>query len=162
MRADRNRVEGQIDLFEAMNRAAEAVDRMVQEEKSGRSRKKSSNQTSSLPRKDTENAMQPKQPGQAEKIIRGCDMRACLQRTFLNPGDGDFATVAYMDYHMVYTKEWNSPVSLRKFDNSKEAVDYYIKQLEKIRQVSGIEPTQEHEPFADVKYVMENLYTECE
>lgn len=159
MKADRNRVDGQMDLFEAMNRAAAAVDRMVEEEKSGNRKKKQGKKAAASASGEKEKAAPQKK---SEEIIRGCDMRASMQKTFLNPEDGDFATVAYIDYHMVYAKEWNSPVSLRRFDNSKEAVDYYMAQIEKIQRIPGIECTKEHEPFVDVKYVMENIYAECE
>lgn len=105
MKTDRNLVEGQLDLFEAMERAAAAVDRMTEEK--------------------------------TEDVIRGADMHASMQKTFLNPADGDFATVAYIDYQMVYVRDWNSPASLKRFENAKDAVEYYMTQMEKIRQLPG-------------------------
>lgn len=129
MKTDRNLVEGQLDLFEAMERAAAAVDRMTEEK--------------------------------TEDVIRGADMHASMQKTFLNPADGDFATVAYIDYQMVYVRDWNSPASLKRFENAKDAVEYYMTQMEKIRQLPEARQATEHEPLSDVKYVAENVYAEC-
>ncbi len=145
MKTDRNLVEGQLDIFEAMDRAAAAVDRMTEETKNGKEKK--------APKRRT--AVESKDK------IRGYDMHASMQKTFLNPGDGDFATVAYIDYQMVYFRDWNSPASLKRFENSRDAVEYYMKQLDKIRQLPGAEETEEHEPFLDVEAVAENEYAEC-
>lgn len=145
MKTDRNLVEGQLDIFEAMDRAAAAVDRMTKETKNGKEKK----------------APKRRMAVESKDKMRGCDMHASMQKTFLNPGDGDFATVAYIDYHMVYFRDWNSPASLKRFENSKDAVEYYMKQLNKIRQLQGAEETGEHEPFLDVEAVAENEYAEC-
>lgn len=145
MKTDRNLVEGQLDIFEAMDRAAAAVDRMTEETKNGKEKK----------------APKRRMAVESKDKIQGCDMHASMQKTFLNPGDGDFATVAYIDYHMVYFRDWNAPASLKRFENSKDAVEYYMKQLNKIRQLQGAEETGEHEPFLDVEAVTENEYVEC-
>lgn len=145
MKSDRNLVEGQLDIFQAMDRAAAAVDRMTEETKNGKEKK--------APKRRT--AVESKDK------MQGRDMHASMQKTFLNPGDGDFATVAYIDYRMVYFRDWNSPASLKLFENSKDAVEYYMKQLNKIRQLQGAEETGEHEPFLDVEAVTENEYAEC-
>ena len=145
MKTDRNLVEGQLDIFEAMDRAAAAVDQMTEGTKKEKEKK----------------APKRKAAGVQKDKMKGCDMHASMQKTFLNPGDGDFATVAYIDYHMVYFRDWNSPVSLKRFENSKDAVEYYMKQLNKIRQLQSAEETGEHEPFLDVEAVTENEYAEC-
>lgn len=51
-------------------------------------------------------------------------MHASMQKTFLNPEDGDFAMIAYIDYNKVYIREWNSPAALYTFEESKKAVDF--------------------------------------
>lgn len=154
MKTDRDKLDGQIDIFEAMNRAAAAVDRMVDEDR--QQKKKAVGK-----KEKQEKASGEEQKDQGE-IIRGCDMHASMQTSFLNPLDGDFATVAYIDYRMVYFREWNTPVSLRTFEESKDAIEFYMKELEKLREeVPEAEQTKEHEPFLDVKYVMENIYVEC-
>lgn len=161
MKTDRNLVEGQLDIFEAMDRAAAAVDRMVAEETG--SRGKAATKKSAGKKQEGKTAEALKQPSghKITDVIRGSDMHASMQRTFLNPADGDFATVAYVDYHMVYFRDWNSPASLKRFEDAKAAVEYYFRQMEKIRQLPGVEQTAEHEPFLDVRYVAENIYAEC-
>lgn len=169
MKTERNSVEGQMDIFEAMNRAAAAVDRMMEEEKAGPGKKNVEKKSAEKKNtgKITDGLSEGKkivnkiQMGQ-EEHVPGETMHAAMQKTYLNPEDGDFATVAYIDYNMVYVRDWNSPVSLRKFDSSKEAVEYYLEQMEKIRMHADAELTSEHEPFVDVKSVAENLYVECD
>lgn len=147
MKTERNSMDGQLDIFEAMNRAAEAVDRMVARPK----------QNKKLEKQELE------EPANKQKhIIRGCDMHASMRRTFINPADDDFAMVAYIDYNMVYLRDWNAPAALHKFENSKDAVEYYVSELGRIRDTANAEMTKENEPFSDVKYVVENLYAECE
>jgi hypothetical protein len=85
-----------------------------------------------------------------------------MQKTFIHAVTDDFAVVAYIDYNMVYFKDWNAPASLRKFESSKEAVDYYMEQLGRIQTSGDARITEENEPFLDVKYVVENIYAECE
>lgn len=162
MKSEKNSVEGQMDIFEAMNRAAAAVDKMVEDEQEAR-RKKSKGKTSqALMKKDKPADKQTEESVSAEDaVIFGCDMHASMQKTFVNVGDDDFATVAYIDYNMIYWKDWNSPASLRKFDSAREAVDFYFEQLEKLKQCELAQPA-ENEPFCNVKYIVENVYVECE
>ncbi len=164
MKQDRNRVEGQVDIFEAMNRAAAAVDKMVEDGKQ-ESRKKSLDKKLKSGKDDKEpyaGSLKKQDMKKSADCIRSSEMHAAMRKTFLNPEDGDFAMIAYIDYHMVYVRDWNAPATLRKFDNSKDAVEYYMEQLERIREQEGVEPASEHEPFVDVRYVSENQYMECD
>ena len=172
MKTEKNSVEGQLDIFEAMNRAAAAVDRMVEEDqkkvkdKKSKEKREEKREEKSL-RLERESSME--EAGEPEntsvkqvEIIRGASMHASLQKTFINTITDDFAVVAYIDYNMVYFKDWNAPASLHKFDYAKEAVDYYMEQLGRIQAVEDARVTEENEPFLDVKYVVENVYAECE
>jgi hypothetical protein len=168
MKTEKNSVEGQLDIFEAMNRAAAAVDRMMEEDKkTGKEKKGKEKKAEKSVCSELESSIEV--AGEAEKksvkkveIIRGASMHASLQKTFINTVTDDFAVVAYIDYNMVYYKDWNAPASLRKFNNSKEAVDYYMEQLGRIQATEDARVTEENEPFLDVKYVVENVYAECE
>lgn len=153
MKTDRGKLDGQIDIFEAMNRAAAAVDRMMDEDR--QQKRKTSG------KKEPEEPSEQEHKNTQERIIRGCDMHASMQTSFLNPSDGDFATVAYIDYRMVYVREWNTPAALFVFEEAKAAVGFYMEKLSKLREISEAEQTKEHEPFLDMKYVMENKYIEC-
>ena len=83
-----------------------------------------------------------------------------MQRTFINTSDDDFATVAYIDYNMVYWKEWNAPASLRCFQTAKEAVDFYVEKLNVFRENAFASPAMEHEPFSNLVQIADDLYTE--
>ncbi len=143
MGAKRELPKGQLDIFEAMERAAKAVDAME--------KKKETKET------DTEKRPEIKQK---KKVILARDMRACMQKTFLNPVNDDFAMIAYIDYNMVYLRNWNEPARLRQFEEAKDAVAYYIEQIEQIRRVGGVRLSKENEPFSDMEYTGENLYAE--
>jgi hypothetical protein len=158
MKTEKNSVEGQLDIFEAMNRAAAAVDRMVEEDhKQGKEKRisKVAGKQVELPKE--ESAEPATMTKQQVEIIRGASMHASMQKTFINAVTDDFAVVAYIDYNMVYFKDWNAPASLRKFESSKEAVDYYMEQLGRIQTSRDARITGENEPFLDVKYVVENV-----
>lgn len=158
MKTEKKGVEGQLDIFEAMNRAADAIDRMVEEDQ--KKKKTSGNKTESGEK--SAKAVTGQKKNKEDKIIRGCDMLASMQKTFLNPEDGDFAMIAYIDYNKVYIREWNSPAALYTFEESKKAVDFYIDKLTKIKAAGIAEETTEQEPFSDVKYLSDNIYAECE
>lgn len=111
MKTEKKGVEGQLDIFEAMNRAADAIDRMVEEDQ--KKKKASGNKTESGEK--SAKAVTGQKKNKEDKIIRGCDMHASMQKTFLNPEDGDFAMIAYIDYNKVYIREWNSPAALYTF-----------------------------------------------
>lgn len=153
----KNTLEGQMDIFEAMDRAAAAVDKMVEQD-SGKNKKR---RPKTVPKPESP-AGQGKEAADAKKVIYGIDMHASMQKTFVNPADDDFATVAYIDYNMIYWKDWNAPAALHIFDSSKDAVDFYIEKLTRLQECGFAETSGEHEPFRDMKYVVENIYAECE
>lgn len=159
MKSGKNSLEGQMDIFEAMNRAAAAVDKMVEEEDI--KRKKNRKRSGQVQKQADTIPMDKKEPKE-QVIICGCDMHASMQKTFVNTGDDDFSTVAYIDYNMVYWKDWNAPAALKVFENAAEAVDFYFEQLEKLRQCALAEPSAEHEPFCNVRCIAEHVYAECE
>ena len=153
MKTEKKGVEGQLDIFEAMNRAADAIDRMVEDDQ----KKKKASGNKSESGETTAKAANGQKKSKEDKIIRGCDMHASMQKTFLNPEDGDFA---------MGLPNWknanNSPAALYTFEESKKAVDFYIDKLTKIKAAGMAEETTEQEPFSDVKYLSDNIYAECE
>lgn len=164
MKTDRGSVEGQMDIFEAMNRAAAAVELMEAEE---RNKKKKKPAISAGADKKAEKEKSERVAGRttiklAKDKIAADDMKASMQRSFVNPLDDDFATVAYIDYYKVYYRLWNSPAVMKRFDDSKSAVLYYLEQLRRIRELEGIEETTEHEPFVNMQAINEDTYKECE
>ena len=76
MKTEKKGVEGQLDIFEAMNRAADAIDRMVEEDQ--KKKKTSGNKTESGEK--SAKAVTGQKKNKEDKIIRGCDMHASMQK----------------------------------------------------------------------------------
>ncbi len=62
-----------------------------------------------------------------------------MQKQVLNPDGSIKAEVAYYNYNKVCVKSENEPTEWREFDNSKEAVDYYIEEMLKLQPGNGFE-----------------------
>lgn len=62
-----------------------------------------------------------------------------MQKQVLNP-DGSIKTeVAFYNYNKVCVKRENEPEEWREFDNSKEAVEYYMEEMLKLQPENGFE-----------------------
>lgn len=62
-----------------------------------------------------------------------------MQKQVLNPDGSIKAVVAYYNYNKVCVKRENEQAEWREFDNSKEAVDYYIEEMLKLQPENGFE-----------------------
>ena len=74
-----------------------------------------------------------------EKISRLPETAPVMQKQVLNPDGSIKAEVAYYNYNKVCVKRENEPAEWREFDNSKEAVDYYIEEMLKLQPGNGFE-----------------------
>lgn len=54
-----------------------------------------------------------------------------MQKSFARNGQSAVATVAYLDYHMVYVADWGEEPVIWQFEQSKDAVDFYVEQIER-------------------------------
>lgn len=68
-----------------------------------------------------------------------------MQKQVLNPDGSIKAEVAYYNYNKVCVKRENKPAEWRGFDNSKEAVDYYIEEMLKLQPENGFEDKGEED-----------------
>ncbi len=68
-----------------------------------------------------------------------------MQKQVLNPDGSIKAKVAYYNYNKVCVKRENEPAEWRVFDNSKEAVDYYIEEMLKLQPENGSEDKGEED-----------------
>lgn len=68
-----------------------------------------------------------------------------MQKQVLNPDGSIKAEVAYYNYNKVCVKRENEPAEWREFDNSKEAVDYYIEEMLKLQPENGFEDKGEED-----------------
>lgn len=62
-----------------------------------------------------------------------------MQKQVLNPDGSIKAEVAFYNYNKVCIKRENEPEEWREFDNSKEAVEYYMEEMLKLQPENGFE-----------------------
>lgn len=71
-----------------------------------------------------------------------------MQKTFLR---GDMtATVAYLDYNMVYVAGWEDEPVLWQFEQSKDAVGFYVEQIEAFAAEKQVRVSKEQEALREV------------
>lgn len=62
-----------------------------------------------------------------------------MQKQVLNPDGSIKAEVVFYNYNKVCVKRENEPEEWREFDNSKEAVEYYMEEMLKLQPENGFE-----------------------
>lgn len=60
----------------------------------------------------------------------GLPGKPVMQKCFRRNGQTAAAVVAYLDYNMVYLADWNKEPVIWQFEQSKDAVDFYVKWME--------------------------------
>ncbi len=115
-------VDGQMDLF-AME-APKKKKEVVQEEKN---EKKPIEKVEKIKRK--------------REVVK--EYHVAMQRSFLLFGE-KIATVAYIDYNMVYVKPFDGKETLTLYADAKQAVDAYAATLEQLQQETGAKAAKEH------------------
>ena len=78
------------------------------------------------------------------------ELHAVMQKSVQDQG-GMVATVAYIDYNKVYTQDLKGKAFLIHYKDSRQAVDAYMEQVDKLRKLGGIKETQIHPEFQKVK-----------
>ena len=74
-----------------------------------------------------------------EKIKRVPQPRGVLMKTgmpvmkkgFYDAARDESVVIAYLDYNKVYLKEWERPPVVYQFEQSKDAVNYYVELIER-------------------------------
>lgn len=65
-----------------------------------------------------------------EQKVKGMpETNTVMHRCFARNQTNEEAVVAYLDYNRVYLKDWDKKPMIYQFAGSKEAVDYYVNQL---------------------------------
>lgn len=72
-----------------------------------------------------------------------------MQKTFRNRTTGKTAVIAYLNYNKVYQKVWDEKPSIYQFEQSKDAVDYYVSQMERFSEDKQIERIKEQETLRE-------------
>ena len=69
-----------------------------------------------------------------EQKVKGVhEEETVMRRCFSRSDDGEEAVLAYMDYNKVYLRDWKKKPEIHQFDSAKEAVDFYVEQMERLR-----------------------------
>lgn len=91
-----------------------------------------------------------------EENVKGVPMKmecqqAVMQKTFRNRATKQMAVIAYLNYHKVYLKIWDEEPIVYQFEQSKDAVDYYVSQMAQFLDDRQIELLKEQEPLMEAK-----------
>ena len=70
-----------------------------------------------------------------------------MQRSFRNVETEESVVVAYLNYNMVYLKDWQGEPIIYSFDSSKDAVDFYVGQMERLSGNKKVEIQKEQCPL---------------
>lgn len=82
-----------------------------------------------------------------EKELEEC-ADPVMQRTFRKQGQRGSATIAYLDYNRVYLKDWEMPPVIYQFDGTKDAVDFYVEEMQHFLSDKKVRVQKEPEELA--------------
>lgn len=144
-------IEGQLDMFELFDSVEELEERIkgvpepVGEEPEPEA---------PLKEKETGQEALPKEPeaeAEGSVVWQPSGRKPVMQKTFLR---GDMtATVAYLDYNMIYVSDWESEPILRQFEQSKDAVGFYVEQLEAFAAEKQVRVSEEQEALREAHMI---------
>ena len=124
-------IEGQLDMFELFDSVEELEERIK-----------------GVPEPAEEKLEQEAPSNEEKRIPRGSPV---MQKTFVI--EDAAATVAYLDYNMVYVAGWEDEPQLWQFEQSKDAVNFYMEQMELISGKEGVRVRQEQEPIREARVI---------
>ena len=131
-------VEGQLDLFELFSSVEE-----LEESVTGVPE----------PEEELEVEAEPEAGDAAKRDVTSAEQRIqaegtpVMQRSFRNVETEESAVVAYLNYNMVYLKDWQGDPIIYSFDSSKDAVDFYVGQMERLSGNKKVEIQKEQCPL---------------
>lgn len=131
-------VEGQLDLFELFSSVEE-----LEESVKGVPE----------PEEELEVEAEPEAGDAAKRDVTSAEQRIqaegtpVMQRSFRNVETEESAVVAYLNYNMVYLKDWQGEPIIYSFDSSKDAVDFYVGQMERLSGNKKVEIQKEQCPL---------------
>lgn len=91
-----------------------------------------------------------------EETVKGVpakldSQQAVMQKTFRNRITNRTAVIAYLNYNKVYQKIWDEEPIVYQFEQSKDAVDYYVNQIGQFLDDNQIELLKEQEMLMEAK-----------
>lgn len=89
-----------------------------------------------------------------EEKVKGVPPTApVMQRCFCSSEKSSTAVIAYLDYNMVYLKDWENEPVIYQFEHAKDAVDFYVKQMEEFLRDKRVTVQKEQEPLMEASIV---------
>lgn len=142
-------VEGQIDLFELFGSVEELEEKVkgVPEVPEGAIEPQAEQDIQPHTANKTEQVDEKK--AVTVEMIKSSACQVVMQKTFRNRTTGKTAVIAYLDYNKVYQKIWENEPLIYQFEQSKDAVDYYVSQMERFSEDKQIEIAEEQEPIIE-------------
>ena len=131
-------VEGQLDLFELFSSVEEL---------------EGSVKGVPEPEEELEVEAEPEAGDAAKRDVTSAEQRIqaegtpVMQRSFRNVETEESAVVAYLNYNMVYLKDWQGDPIIYSFDSSKDAVDFYVGQMERLSGDKKVKAQKEQCPL---------------
>lgn len=131
-------VEGQLDLFELFSSVEELEESVKGVPES---------------EEELEVEVEPEAGDAAKRDVTSAEQRIqaegtpVMQRSFRNVETEESAVVAYLNYNMVYLKDWQGEPIIYSFDSSKDAVDFYVGQMERLSGNKKVEIQKEQCPL---------------
>lgn len=117
-------IEGQLDMFELFDSVEELEERIKG--------------VPELQEASAENRWEPSGEPVMQKSFRRGDAAA---------------TVAYLDYNMVYVAGWEGEPMLWQFEQSKDAVGFYVEQLEAFAAEKQVRVSKEQEVLREARVI---------
>lgn len=117
-------IEGQLDMFELFDSVEELEERIK-----------------GVPGQETESSA----------VWQPSGRKPVMQKTF-RWGELS-ATVAYLDYNMVYVAGWEDEPQLWQFEQSKDAVGFYVERLEAFAAENGARLSEEQEALREAHII---------
>lgn len=78
---------------------------------------------------------------------------AVMQKTFRNKTTKQIAVIAYLNYNKVYQKIWDEEPVIYQFEQSKDAVDYYVNQMAQFLGDKQVELLKEQEALMEAALI---------
>lgn len=134
-------VEGQLDLFELFSSVEELEESVkgvpeleTEPEADAKAEKDAESEAKEAPKQPVESEAKeaPRNIVLSDKQMQQAEGAPVMQRSFRNAETDAVAAIAYLNYNKVYLKDWQREPIIYTFDSSKDAVDFYVAQMERL------------------------------
>ncbi|MBP3488415.1 MAG: hypothetical protein J6K53_08455 [Roseburia sp.] len=146
-------IEGQLDMFELFDSVEELEERIkgVPESVEDEAGQEAPLLGHELGQEALLKEDKPEQETESAAVWQPSGRKPVMQKTFRR---GELsATVAYLDYNMVYVAGWEDEPQLWQFEQSKDAVGFYVERLEAFAAENGARLSEEQEALREARMI---------